>query len=197
MIAKKHTSERDIESSVFYLFNTIDGDRVLFDADMTYPIRYGSINTIVPILQYFKKKLGANFKLYQFDTNDKEGFKKDFSPSRIEALDIDFPAVGFPTFPVRKSIPKTNPKKVYYHFKLSPSKHILFDSDFDACIQYGSKMDVSAYYRIMPKTATVYYFEKNTVLGFKMKMAIKSDATKKTDEEVKETAEIEKTKETK
>lgn len=189
MIAKKHTNEKDIDSSVFYLFHILNGDIVLFDADMSYPLRYGKINTITPILRYFKTKLGAGFKLYQFNTNEREGFKKDNSPIRIDASpSLEFPSIGFPTFPVRKFIPKTNRSKLYYHFKLSPSTHILFDEELDSSIQYGSKMDVSAQYRHMPEDATVYYFEKNPTYGFKMKMAIKKDKTKKTDVDVKETA---------
>jgi len=189
MIAKKHSNEKDIDSSVFYLFHILNGDIVLFDADMSYPLRHGKINTITPILQFFKAKLGARFKLYQFDTNEREGFKKDNSPIRVDGgVAPEFPSIGFPTFPVRKFIPKTNRSKLYYHFKLTPSTHILFDEELDSTIQYGNKMDVSAQYKHMPEDATVYYFEKNPTDGFKMKMAIKKDKTKKPGDEVKETA---------
>jgi len=195
MIAKKHTNEKDIDDTVFYLFNTLNGEMVLFDGEMSYPIRYGKINSIVPILQYFKTKLGARFKLYQFDNSEKEGFKKDNSPLRIDGGIIkEFPTIGFPTFPVRKFIPKTNRSKLYYHFKLDASTHILYDEELDSSIQYGSKMDVSAQYRYMPEDATVYYFEKNPTTGFRMKIAVKKNNTKKTEEDVKETAEEKKPK---
>lgn len=190
MIAKKKSTERDIDSSAFYLFNTLDKNIALFDGSMDYPIRHGQINTIIPILSYFKKKLKGKFNLYQFDTDDRFGFKKDTSPNKILEMDIDFPSVGFPTFPNKKYIPKNGRDLIYYHFKLNPMVHILFDSNLDSPIQYGSKLSVGAQYSLMPKESTIFYFEKDKFNGFKLKMAIKSDQQKKTEESVEKTSEI-------
>lgn len=193
MIAKKKTSEKDIDPSEFYLFNTIDDNVSLFDASMDYPIRYGKINTITPILSYYKNKLKNQFRLYQFSTDDKVGFKKDFSPEKIIESNISFPAIGFPTFPNRKFISKTKIRDlVYYHFRINPTTHILFDSEMDSPIQYGSKLNVTSQYGLMPKNSTVFYFEKDRFNGFKLKMAIKSDQQKKSEEDVKITSEIKK-----
>ncbi len=190
MIAKKKTNERDIDDSVFYLFHTLDKNVVVFDAAMDYPIRHGKINTIVPILGYYKNKLKNNFVLHQFDNDNRVGFKKDVSGLRISELDIDFPSVGFPTFPNRKFIQRTGADVIYYHFRLTPSVHILFDSELNSPIQYGSKSTIGAQYSLMPKSSTIFYFEKNTTTGFKLKMAIKSDQSKKLDEDVKKTSEF-------
>ena len=194
MIPKKKTSENDIDSEKFYLFKTIYSDFVLFDSTMEYPIRYGSINKITPILQFYKNKLGEKFELYQFNDNNREGLKKNSSGLKINPLVIEFPNVGFPTFPVKKIIPKTNRDKIYYHFKLTSSAHILFDSELNSSISYGSRNEVIAQYRNMPKSATTYYFEKSITDGFKMKMCMKPDNSRKAETETKLTAENQKDK---
>ena len=194
MIPKKKTSETDIGSDKFYLFKNIYGDFVLFDSTMEYPIRYGSINKITSLLQFYKNKLGEKFELYQFIDNNREGLKKNSSGLKINPLAIDFPSVGFPTFPVKKVIPKTNRDKIYYHFKLTPSTHILFDSELNSSISYGSKNEILSQYKNMPTTSTTYYFEKNDIDGFKMKMCLKSNNSRKSETETKITAEKEKDK---
>ena len=194
MIPKKHTTEHEIGNTKFFLFKNIHRDYVLFDDSMEYPIRIGKINKIVPILQYYKSKMGNQFVLYQFRDSDREGFVKDTSPLNISSAKIDFPSVGFPTNPVKKTIPKVDKDEIYYHFKLYSGNHILFDSLLNSSIQYGTKLDVNTQYKNMPDSSTVYYFEKNKTVGFKMKMSIKSDKTKKTVEETKQTSKLEKDK---
>lgn len=71
--------------------------------------------------------------------------------------------------------PTTYPKKidiketVYYQFKIDASTFVLFDSEMNTPIVYGSFNMVGATIVKLPKTVTIFYFEVNGREGWKMK----------------------------
>ena len=74
---------------------------------------------------------------------------------------------------------KIDPKEVlYYHFKIDPTTYVLFDSELNTPIIYGSYNLVSATVTNLPKTAKIFYFEIDTRTGWKWKQTF--TPTKKT-----------------
>ena len=62
--------------------------------------------------------------------------------------------------------PKEN---LYYHFKIDASCYSLFDSELSTPIAYGSYNFVAATISGLPKTSTIFYYEIDKQLGWKMK----------------------------
>lgn len=68
-------------------------------------------------------------------------------------------------------------EKLFYHFKIDPATYVLFDSDLSTAIAYGSKNLVSATIINLPKSVTIFYYEPDTNIGWKMKRRYKPDNT--------------------
>jgi hypothetical protein len=62
-------------------------------------------------------------------------------------------------------------ERLYYHYKLDASRYSLFDSDMDTPIIYGSYNQVAAVISKLPRTSTIFYYEVDRQLGWKMKRA--------------------------
>jgi hypothetical protein len=65
---------------------------------------------------------------------------------------------------------KISPKeKLYYHYKIDPSCYALYDSALDTPIAYGSYNFVGAVLAGLPPTVTIFYYEVDNQMGWKMK----------------------------
>ena len=66
-------------------------------------------------------------------------------------------------------------EKVFYHFKVSPSCYALFDSEINTPVIYGSYNLVSSTIKNLPPTVSIFYFETDPRMGWKMKRTYKPD----------------------
>ena len=93
---------------------------------------------------------------------------------------------------MRMARPPPYPKKydaterLFYHYKVNPSVFVLFDSDMDTPVAYGSFNYVAAVIAQLPKTSTIFYFELNTREGWKMKRTYRPDKTSEETSKAKE-----------
>ena len=66
-------------------------------------------------------------------------------------------------------------EKLYYHYKIDASCYSLFDSALDTPIAYGSFNFVASVISNLPKTSTIFYYEVDKQLGWKMKRTYNPD----------------------
>lgn len=64
-------------------------------------------------------------------------------------------------------------EKLFFHFKLDATTYSLFDSTMSTPIAYGSLNFVSATIVNLPTKSTIFYFELDNNLGWKMKRTYK------------------------
>lgn len=65
---------------------------------------------------------------------------------------------------------KIDPKeRLYYHYKIDAATYALYDSELNTPIAYGSFNFVSATITKLPPTVTIFYYEVDIQLGWKMK----------------------------
>lgn len=86
-----------------------------------------------------------------------------------------------PPFPKKPD----NSEKLFYHFKIDPSTYVLFDSDLSTAVAYGSKNLVSATIVNLPTSTTIFYYEPDTSIGWKMKRRYKPDNTTESEKTAK------------
>lgn len=79
---------------------------------------------------------------------------------------------------------KIDPKEViFFNFKLDAATYVLYDSDMGEPVSYGSFAVVGATIKSLPLAATIYYFEMNSIQGWKLKRTYKPDNTVSDDED--------------
>jgi hypothetical protein len=84
---------------------------------------------------------------------------------------------------MRMARPPPYPKKfdaterLFYHYKINPSTFVLFDSDMDTAVAYGSFNYVAGVISKLPKSSTIFYFELHSREGWKMKRSYRPDKT--------------------
>lgn len=64
-------------------------------------------------------------------------------------------------------------ERLFYHYKISPSVYVLFDSDMSTALAYGSFNYVGSVITTLPPTSTIFYFEQDNRQGWKMKRTYK------------------------
>lgn len=65
---------------------------------------------------------------------------------------------------------KINPKEtLYYHYKIDPATYALYDSQLSTPIIYGSHNLVGSTISNLPNSVTIFYYEIDKQLGWKMK----------------------------
>jgi hypothetical protein len=77
-------------------------------------------------------------------------------------------------------------EKVFFYYKIDPTTHVLYDSDMGEPVAYGSINLVGAVISNLPKSSTIYYFEPDKSLGWRMKRSYKPGLVTATDEDKKE-----------
>ena len=60
-------------------------------------------------------------------------------------------------------------EKLYYHYRIDPSTYALYDSELSTPIAYGSFNFVASTINNLPKMVTIFYYEVDNQLGWKMK----------------------------
>jgi hypothetical protein len=86
-------------------------------------------------------------------------------------------------------------EKLYYHYKVDASRYALFDSDLDTPIAYGSWNFVGATINKLPPSSTIFYYEVDKQIGWKMKRSYSPD--KQTQDTEERTKSVEKAEEKK
>lgn len=74
-----------------------------------------------------------------------------------------------PLYPKKPDISE----KLFYHYKISPSIYVLFDSDMNTPLAYGSFNFVGSVISELPKSSTIFYYEADGREGWKMKRSYK------------------------
>ena len=68
-------------------------------------------------------------------------------------------------------------ENTFFNFKLDASTYVLYDSDMGEPVAYGSFNLVGATISNLSPKCTIYYFELNSMQGWKLKGAYKPDKT--------------------
>jgi hypothetical protein len=66
-------------------------------------------------------------------------------------------------------------ERLFFHFKIDPTNYVLFDSTMSTPAIFGSYNLVAATITNLPKDATIFYYELDNFLGWKMKKAYRPD----------------------
>ena len=77
-------------------------------------------------------------------------------------------------------------ERTFFHFKLDASTYVLYDSDLGEPVSYGSFNIVGSTISNLNPKSTIFYFEMDSLLGWKMKRTYKPKKEKSSIQENKE-----------
>ena len=74
-------------------------------------------------------------------------------------------------------------ERLYYHFKIDASRYTLFDSEMSTPIAYGSYNFVASTIANLPRSVTIFYYEVDKQLGWRMKRSYTAEGKRADTEE--------------
>lgn len=68
-------------------------------------------------------------------------------------------------------------ERIYYHFKLDPSRYMLYDSELGEPVEFGSFNKVATVIKNLSKECIIFYFELNSEIGWKCKRVYRPNSS--------------------
>lgn len=138
--------------SYFHCFKLNDSSYALFDSKLDMPLLIGSIAVIKAI------KLPTTHIVFFYKAIPKIYFQK-----AIEKF-IDITGENVKTKPPLRYKKMDDVTIIYHHFKISPILSVLFDSEMDVPIAYGSNQKIQSVLNRINKKSTILYYKEDITL---------------------------------
>jgi len=138
--------------SYFHCFKLSDNSYALFDSKLDMPLLIGSIAVIKAI------KLPAKHIVFFYKTIPKIYFQK-----AVEKF-IDIAGENVKAKPPLRFKKLNDITIIYHHFKISPIVSVLFDSEMDIPIAYGSNQRIQAVLNRINKESIILYYKEDITL---------------------------------